>query len=305
MSKNSKTLFITGSKGFIGRNLVNFFENEYEILAPDHKELDLLCQEGVNKFFDKNEIDYVIHCANVGGNRKHNDTEDIIEKNVRMFFNLAENNENFEKMINLGTGAEYSKCNMKPNIKESEIGKFIPEDYYGFSKYIITKSIENTNNIYSFRLFGIFGPHEDYSYKFISNSILKNFLKLPITIMQNVYFDWLYIDDLMSIMKYFLLNNPSDNIYNVTSGKTIDIVSIAKIINNLSDFESQIEVVNKGLNREYSGSNRKLLDEIGKYEFIEIENSIKRLRDYYKLNIDKLDLKIVKQDPYASKCKIN
>jgi len=305
MSKNYKTLFVTGSKGFIGKNLVEFFENEYEILSPNHRELDLLGQDEVNRFFDTNEIDYVIHCASVGGNRKYDDTAEVIEKNVRMFFNLAENNKLFEKMINLGTGAEYSKCFMKPNIEESEIGKFIPEDYYGFSKYIISKNIKNTSNIYCLRLFGVFGPYEDYSYKFISNSILKNFLKLPITIMQNVYFDWLYIDDLMSIIKYFLSNNPSENIYNVTSGNTTDILSIAKIINNLSDFESQIEVVNKGLNREYSGSNRKLSDEIGKYEFSKMENSIKRLMDYYRLNMDKLDLTIIKDDPYASKCKIN
>jgi UDP-glucose 4-epimerase len=305
MSKNSKTVFVTGSKGFIGKNTVDFFENEYDILAPNHRELDLLCQDGVNKFFDTNEIDYVIHCASVGGNRKYDDTPEVIEKNVRMFFNLAENNKNFEKMINLGTGAEYSKCFMEPNIEENEIGKFIPEDYYGFSKYIISKNIVNTSNIYCLRLFGVFGPYEDYSYKFISNSILKNFLKLPIIIMQNVHFDWLYIDDLMSIMKYFLSNNPAENIYNVTSGKTTDIVSIAKIINNLADFESQINIRNKGLNREYSGSNRKLLDEIGEYEFIKIEDSIKKLMDYYKLNMDKLDLKIVKEDPYASKCKIN
>ena len=32
MSKN-KTVFVTGSKGFIGKNTVEFFENEYDILA--------------------------------------------------------------------------------------------------------------------------------------------------------------------------------------------------------------------------------------------------------------------------------
>ena len=199
MSENLKNLFVTGSKGFVGRNTVEFFKGNYNILAPDHKELNLLCQEDVNNFFEDNEIDYVIHCASVGGNRKYDDSPEVVEKNVRMFFNIAENRKHFKKMIHLGSGAEYSKGSMPSNVKENYFGKFIPEDYYGFSKYVISKYIENLDNnkkmgnIYCLRLFGVFGPFEDYTYKFISNSILKNFLQLPITIMQNVYFDWIYI----------------------------------------------------------------------------------------------------------------
>jgi len=304
MSENQKTIFITGSKGFIGRNTVEFFKKDYQILEPSHGELDLLCQEDVNKFFRDHNIDYIIHCASVGGNRKQNDSTEVIEKNVRMFFNLAENREHFKKMIHLGTGAEYSKGLMPPNVKESDLGNHVPLDYYGFSKYVISKSIKNINNIYCLRLFGVFGPYEDYSYKFISNSILKNFLRLPITIMQNVNFDWLYIDDLMWIMNYFLTNNSLENLYNITTGKTTDIVSIAKIINKHSDFESEIKVLNPGLNSEYSGNNHKLIKEIEKYDFINIEDAIKKLMDYYRSNMNDLDLEIIKQDPYASKCTI-
>jgi len=123
--------------------------------------------------------------------------------------------------------------------------------------------------------------------------------------MQNVYFDWLYIDDLMSILGYFLSHDPSENVFNITTGKTTDLISIAEIINNLSDFESEIKIVNEGLNKEYSGSNRKLIKEIGEFDFIEMEDSIKKLMGYYNSKIDDIDLEIIKQDPYASECKIN
>ena len=102
MSEYQKTLFVTGSKGFIGRNTVEYFKKYYKILAPDHSELDLLYQEDVNKFFKEHKIDYVIHCASVGGNRTKDDGPEVVEKNVRMFFNLAENKEYFKKMIHLG-----------------------------------------------------------------------------------------------------------------------------------------------------------------------------------------------------------
>jgi UDP-glucose 4-epimerase len=304
MSGKKETIFITGSNGFIGKNALEFFQTNYNILSPNHSELELLNQEDVNNFFETHKIDYVIHCASIGGNRKQDDSPDVIEKNVRMFFNLSENNKHYKKMIHLGSGAEYSKGNMPPNVKESEIGNFIPNDYYGFSKYIISKYIENSENIYCLRLFGVFGPYEDYTYKFISNSILKNFQHLPITIMQNVYFDWLYIDDLMSIINYFLTNNPNENIYNITTGATTDILSIAKIINKISDFKSEIKVVNPGLNYEYSGNNQKLITEIEEYDFIDMTTAIKKLMDYYRSKMDEIDLEIIEKDPYASKCKL-
>ena len=300
-----RTIFVTGSRGFIGRNVVEFFKNSYNILAPSHDELNLLSQENVDKFFRENKIDYVIHCANIGGNRKAEDGPEVVERNLRMFFNLSKNKKHFKKMIHFGSGAEYSKDVMPPMVKESDFDKAIPQDYYGFSKYIISKYIENTDNIYCLRLFGVFGPYEDYAYKFISNSILKNILQMPIKIMQNVYFDWLYVEDLMNLISHFLINNPCNHVYNVTTGKTTDLISIAKIINNLSDFKSEIIIVNEGLNKEYSGNNQLLMDELKNYEFMDMEKSIKKLFKYYTSNLDNLNLEIVRKDPYTARCKIN
>lgn len=304
MQTSLKTILITGSSGFIGGNLVEFFRDKYKLLTPKHQELDLLSQDAVNTYFQNNQIDYVIHGANVGGNRTIDDGPDIVEKNLRMFFNIAENEENFNKMIQLGSGAEYSKEKMPPQVKESQCGRYIPKDYYGFSKYIISKYIEKNPKIYSLRLFGVFGPGEDYRYKFISNSIVKNMLGMPITIMQNVFFDWLYIQDLMYIIEYFLSNNPQKNIFNITTGKQTDILSIAQLINDFSDFKSDIILINNGFNREYSGHNHRLLSEMGHYEFMSIDDSIRLLIEYYKANFETLELDIIRKDPYASKCKI-
>jgi GDP-L-fucose synthase len=305
MVKSVKTILVTGSGGFIGINITEFFKDEYQILEPKHQELDLLSQDVVDDFFQNNQIDYVIHGANIGGNRTREDGPEIVEENLRMFFNLTKNQENFKKLIHLGSGAEYSKTEMPPMVTENDFGSYIPTDYYGFSKYVISKYIENTDKIYCLRLFGVFGPGEDYRYKFISNSILKNMLKMPVTIMQNVYFDWLYIEDLMHIIDYFLKNNPSSSIFNITTGKKIDLISIVKLINDLSDFQSEIKVVNPGMNREYSGDNHKLTGEIGDYNFMNMKEAIKKLMDFYHTNCDDLDLNIIQEDPFASRCRIN
>ena len=221
-----KTIFVTGASGFIGRNITEFFRDTATIIAPSHAQLDLLSQDAVNKFFKEREIDYVIHCANIGGNRKCRDTIDIVEKNVRIFFNLVENSRYFDKFIHFGSGAEYDKSRPLTQITETSFGERIPIDSYGFSKFSISKFIENSENIVCLRLFGVFGKYEDFEYKFISNAILKNLLQLPIRIRQNVFFDWLYIDDLMRIIPYFFDNEPRYKIYNITPGKPIDLVTI-------------------------------------------------------------------------------
>ena len=130
--------------------------------------------------------------------------------------------------------------------------------------------------MYCLRLFGIFGKYEDYEFKFISNAIVKNLLHMPITIRQNVRFSWLPVDDFLPVLDYFLTHTPKKHIYNITPSSTIDLVSIAHLINSHADFKSEICVVNEGLNLEYSGNNARLIEEIGDVSFTPMDTAYKR-----------------------------
>ncbi len=305
MKDPDKTILITGSSGFIGKNITEYLRPRFVLLTPSHKELDLLSQSDVHKLFLGNEIDIVIHCANFGGTRKTLAKGEVIEKNTRMFFNLVENQDHFTRLINLGSGAEYNKNRNLHNVSETEFGKDIPRDEYGLSKYIISKYIEKTENMYCLRLFGIFGKYEDYEFKFISNAIVKNLFRTPITIRQNVNFSWLPIDDFLKILEYFLLHDPEYSSYNITPPSPTDLVSIAYLINSLSEFQSDICVANKGLNFEYSGDNARLMEEIGDFSFSPIKSSIKKLIGYYSSILPAIDHEIIRKDPFAAYCKIN
>ena len=300
----NKTLLVTGGTGFIGRNTLEYFRDIVTIIAPTHTQLDLLSQDAVDNFFREHEIDYVIHCANIGGNRKCQGFVDSVGQNTRIFFNILENSQHFEKLIHFGSGAEYNKCRSLFRIPEASFGEYIPVDDYGFSKYLISKYIEKSDNCVCLRLFGVFGKYEDYEYKFISNSLIKNLLRMPIYIRQNVYFDWLYINDLMKIVAHFIEQDTPHRAYNITPGSSLDLITIANMINQNSSFKSEIIVETKGLNYDYSGDNSRLLTRMNDFQFTPMTSALSELRDYYISVLPHIDSDTIKRDDYAQYCTV-
>ena len=133
-------LLITGSTGFIGKNLKEYFSlyNKYTVLAPNETELDLTNADDVKFFLDKHNVDIIIHSATT----LRSGTiypQDVCEKNLRMFFNLIRMKSDHVKIINLGSGSEYSRAHWQPKMNENFFDKHVPEDPHSYSKYIISK----------------------------------------------------------------------------------------------------------------------------------------------------------------------
>lgn len=287
------TVFLTGGSGFVGKNFIERFNKKYDILYPSHKELDLLDTKAVDSYFEKNKIDVVVHCANIGGLRNSKDDKDLVKKNLKIFFNIIRNKDKFGKMIHMGSGAEYDKSEDIVMVKETDFGKKIPNDDYGFYKYVCSKYIENSNNIYCLRLFGIFGKYEDYSIKFISNLICKYIYKMPLTMIQNCNFDYIYVDDFMEILEYFIENNPKEKFFNAGSGKKISLLELAEIINKLDNYSLPITIKKDGLNKEYTCNNNILKEEIEDLKIIQIDKAIKKLYQYYLTNKSIINSKLL------------
>jgi GDP-L-fucose synthase len=279
-----KNVLITGASGYIGKNLVEQLSDKYILYTPSHNELDLLDTHAVAKYLQEHPVDILIHAALLGGSRKEEYVRGMVDTNLRIFFNIIRCKQYFKKMIFFGSGAEYDKQFPIINVKEEDFDKRVPADEYGFYKYVCAKYIAAADNITCLRIFGLYGKYEDYKLRFISNAICRNLLGLPITIAKDVYFDYLYINDFVKIVDYFINNNGKHKFYNIGTGKPINLVSIAKKINEITDTKTAITVNSKELNNEYSCDNSRLLSEMQGFIFTDFDSSLKELFTWYKDN---------------------
>jgi len=275
-------ILITGSTGFIGKHVTDYFSQKYHVCTPTHNQLDLLDETAVLGYFRNHSIDVVIHCAVIGGNAPYQHVKGMFYDNLRIFFNLARCRKYYTRMINIGSGAVYDKRFPIVKIKESDFGKRIPRDEYGLYKYICSEYISQTGNMVDLRVFGIFGEGEDYQHRFISNALCRYISGLPITIKQNVYFDYLDVLDFVKIVGYFIHHKPKFKAYNAGTGSKTDLVSIAREIVTLYGHpDYPILIGRKGYAHEYSCNTGRLFREYTRFKTTPLILSLKRLSHYY------------------------
>ena len=131
------------------------------------------------------------------------------------------------------------------------------------SEYLgVRESSNKPGIIYNPIIFGLYGQGEDYTFKFISNAIMKNLLEMPIVINQNVVFDYLYLGDFLKVMDKLIEEDVPNREFNITPTESIDLCSIVEIINEIGDFKSEVTVKNPGLNYQYTADNTRLLEMI-------------------------------------------
>lgn len=275
-------LLLLGATGFIGRNLKESWAGRYDLSAPSHEELDLLDGEAVERYLREGRFDVVLHTANTNHLVHPERGTHILEHNLRMFCNLERCKSLYGKLYYFGSGAEYDMRHYIPRMPESYFGVHIPQDPYGFSKYIMSK--QAAGNIYDLRLFGVFGKYEEWQRRFISNMIYRNLTGQAMEMNQNTYFDYLYIDDLVPILEWFLTHEPRHHHYNVCSGQRFELLSLARMVMEETGIAGEIVLKQEGLKPEYTGDNSRLREELGEIALTPMGTAIRELVNYYRKN---------------------
>ena len=223
----------------------------------------------------------MIHAAINRSTRKLGSEPELLNRNCRMFFNLARNPQTFGRMLFLSSGAVYDRAHCHPRISEENFDRHVPADDYGFSKYICAKAAGAMDRVYELRLFGVFGAHEDWQVRFISNACCRTLFDMPVVMRQNVFFDYLDVEDLGRILECFAARKLGHKHYNICTGRTVDLKTLAGMVVAASGKDLHIEARNKGLGNEYSGDNTRMLSEIPGFQFRELDESIARLYRWY------------------------
>jgi nucleoside-diphosphate-sugar epimerase len=145
----------------------------------------------------------------------------------------------YGRLINFGSGAELN-----------------PSSPYGESKRDIRTGILKLDKCFNLRIFGIFDENE-WETRFIKTSIRNHIANKPITIHQDKFFSFLYMEDLIKLVDYYITTNPTllPKEYNCCYPLNFTLSEIAKIINDLQDHKVPVIVENEEFGGEYSGFN--------------------------------------------------
>lgn len=268
-----------GPRGFVGRNLAPRLRERYEVFTPSSRELDLCDYDLLAAYIEEHRIEAVIHSALQSV--LHTGPEDAMLHDLQMFYNLDKLSGALDRILYFGSGAEYDKRLPMENVREEDIGRSVPNWYYGLEKYIMNLHARGSRNIYNLRLFGIFGKYEHWQSKFISNLCCKAMYDLPLSIRQDCMFDYLYVEDLAPVVVWFLEHEPSFHDYNVCTSRPVSLREIADVVLEVSGKTLPVVVAKEGWNLPYTADNSRLAAEMGPLRLHDLKDAVKELYAYY------------------------
>ena len=226
----------------------------------------------------------------------------MLESTLRGYWNLTRHAQEVGRLYYFGSGAEYGKQRDLVKVSEGEIGRFVPQDAYGLAKLLCNEDARRRPRITNLRLFGVYGPHEGYLFRFISNAIVKTLLGLDVVVRQDVVFDYLFVADLVAIVERFLERDPGLTDVNVAPTESISLRGILDTISSVASRPPRVVFENGGLNHEYTGANARLLEAVPGFQFTPYPEGIRRLYEHYALHREMLDRDAVVRDDYLRRC---
>ncbi len=145
-------ILITGSNGMVGRNIAEYKKAEnYNLLTPSSKELNLLDRLSVDKYLKNNQPDIVIHCAGIVGGIQANMANPVkfLVDNTQMGLNIimASQEVGIKKFINMSSSCMYPREAINPLGEELILkGELEPtNEGYALAKITSTRLCEYIN----------------------------------------------------------------------------------------------------------------------------------------------------------------
>ncbi|MCQ2022241.1 GDP-L-fucose synthase family protein [Clostridium butyricum] len=309
MNKESR-IYIAGHKGLIGSNIVKVLRKlgYNNLILKTHKELDLIKQQEVNKFFEKERPEYIFLCAAMVGGIGANYTMPVefLYDNLMIQNNIIKAAYDYEvkKLLFLGSSCIYPR-NCKQPMKEKELlsGYLEPtNEAYAIAKIAGLKLCEYYNKQYGANFIScmptnIYGPSDNFDIEtsHVIPAMIRRFDEAKTRSLPSVEIwgtgkamrEFLYVEDLAEACIFLMDNYNKNEFVNVGTGKDVSIKELAIIIKDIVGYSGNI-IFNAN---KPDGNPKKLLDitkcsEIGWKFKIELRDGLERTFKWYKDNID-------------------
>ena len=249
-------ILVTGAAGFLG-SYVNDHLPGHQVHAATRRQLDLTDLAAVTALLKRNRYDVVINCAVAGREQLRSYEHAIYANNLESFYNLAVNDQWYDKLINIGSGAEFDIDQDIDQVDETEIWNRRPQYSYGQSKNIIARFSADFPKITTLRLFGCFDPSES------PNRLLKRFgaavgNQLPFTLEQDRYFDMVSAQDFMRVIKAVINGTIQDRDLNVVYDQKYRLSDILMLYSKLHGLDTTFLHVSSVNILNYTGDSSRL-----------------------------------------------
>ena len=229
-----KKILITGSEGFVGKNLIRYLKNySFQIIETKDKSFDLKLNESWKQI---EKCDYLIHLAGKSFVPKSwEEPARFIENNILLITNALEYcRVNKTKLIFLSSYL-YGNCKKMPIKENAPIEATNP---YALSKLLseklcyFYKNNFQVNNII-LRVFNLYGPGQpkEYLLSRITNQVRnEKIIKVDNLSPKR---DYVYIDDLCSAIVKAINYKGNEHIFNIGSGKSYSVKEVIEFIQNI------------------------------------------------------------------------
>ena len=262
MNKDSK-IYVAGHRGLVGSAIVRELQKQgyKNLVLRVHKELDLMNQEAVRRFFVQERPEYVISSAAKVGGIGANSTRpaEFIYDNLMIATNIIHHAylAQVKKLLFLGSSCIYPRMAAQPIKEESLLtGSLEPtNEFYALAKISGIKMCQAYNKQYGTHYISVMPTN---LYGINDNFDLESSHVLP-AILRKIYEakkndenevvvwgtgkpirEFLYVDELANAC-IFLMNHYSGNeIVNIGTGIGISVEKLAYLIKEIVGYKGKI-----------------------------------------------------------------
>jgi nucleoside-diphosphate-sugar epimerase len=258
-------VLITGARGFVGKNLVNYLKNKnytnlIELSGKEH--CDLTNQRFVQYLIDYHKPEVIIHtAARVGGILANSENPGLfIYENLAMGVNIIETARKYgklKKFVMLGTVCSYPKFTPIP-FREEDLWNGYPEETnapYGVAKKTILEMLIAYQKQYGFESTtlvpcNMYGPEDNFDpvtshvipaiILKIKNAKLQNSPTVELWGTGNASREFLYVQDCSRAIESSIEANTGPEPINIGTGHEITIKELASKISKIMQYNGEI-----------------------------------------------------------------